>query len=133
MIQPHRVLDDLRRVAEAAVWVRSRPVCQTIEAVADVADQDILLNAAEEYSVMRRFSLCFRLRLLESFQFQSNVPYDPVLASIEAIKAADQAGACRNGRQPAEAPCHITYRWKSWSGKLSALGTLMTTIAWFIA
>ena len=68
----------------------------TIEAVADVADQDILLTAAEKYSVLRRFSP----RFLASFQFQSNVAEDPVLAAIEAIKAADQAGAKTFAKRP---------------------------------
>jgi len=68
----------------------------TIEAVADVADQDILLTAAEKYSVLRRFSP----RFLASFQFQSNVAQDPVLAAIEAIKAADQAGAKTFAKRP---------------------------------
>ena len=68
----------------------------TIEAVADVADQDILLTAAEKYSVLRRFSP----RFLASFQFQSNVAQDPVLAAIEVIKAADQAGAKTFAKRP---------------------------------
>lgn len=68
----------------------------TIEAVADVADQDILLTAAEKYSVLRRFSP----RFLASFQFQSNVPQDPVLAAIDVIKAADQTGARTIAKRP---------------------------------
>ena len=68
----------------------------TIEAVADVADQDILLTAAEKYSVLRRFSP----RFLASFKFQSNVAQDPVLAAIEVIKAADQAGAKTFPKRP---------------------------------
>jgi TnpA family transposase len=68
----------------------------TIEAVTDVADQDILLTAAEKYSVLRRFSP----RFLASFQFQSNVAQDPVLAGIETIKAADQAGAKTFAKRP---------------------------------
>jgi TnpA family transposase len=68
----------------------------TIEAVTDVADQDILLTAAEKYSVLRRFSP----RFLASFQFQSNVAQDPVLAAIETIKAADQAGAKTFAKRP---------------------------------
>lgn len=68
----------------------------TIEAVADVADQDILLTAAEKYSVLRRFSP----RFLASFKFQSNVAQDPVLAAIEVIKAADQAGAKTFAKRP---------------------------------
>ena len=68
----------------------------TIEAVADVADQDILLTAAEKYTVLRRFSP----RFLASFQFQSNVRQDPVLAAIEVIKAADQAGARSFAKRP---------------------------------
>jgi hypothetical protein len=68
----------------------------TIEAVADVADQDILLTAAEKYSVLRRFSP----RFLASFKFQSNVAHDPVLCAIEVIKAADQAGAKTFAKRP---------------------------------
>jgi len=68
----------------------------TIEAVADVADRDILLTAAEKYAVLRRFSP----RFLASFQFQSNVPQDPVLAAIEMIKATDQAGARNLAKRP---------------------------------
>jgi TnpA family transposase len=68
----------------------------TIEAVTDVADQDILLTAAEKYSVLRRFSP----RFLASFQFESNVAQDPVLAAIETIKAADQAGAKTFAKRP---------------------------------
>jgi TnpA family transposase len=68
----------------------------TIEAVTDVADQDILLTAAEKYSVLRRFSP----RFLGSFQFESNVAQDPVLAAIETIKAADQAGAKTFAKRP---------------------------------
>jgi hypothetical protein len=68
----------------------------TIEAVAHVADQDILLTAAEKYSVLRRFSP----RFLTSFRFQSNIPHDPVLAAIDAIKVADQAGARAFAKRP---------------------------------
>ena len=57
-----------------------------IGAVADVADQDILVTAAERYSVLRRFSP----RFLAAFRFESNVPHDPVLAAIEVLKAMDR-------------------------------------------
>src|SRR5215472_1911330 len=60
-----------------------------IGAAAEVADQDILITAAERYSVLRRFSP----RFLTAFQFQSNVPHDPVLAAIEMLKALDRTGA----------------------------------------
>ena len=60
-----------------------------IDAVADVADVEILATAAERYSVLRRFSP----RFLAAFQFQSNTPHDPLLAAIELLKAADQSGA----------------------------------------
>src|SRR5215470_474829 len=60
-----------------------------ISAAAEVADQDILITAAERYSVLRRFSP----RFLTAFQFQSNVPHDPVLAAIEMLKALDRTGA----------------------------------------
>ncbi|HEY8953672.1 MAG TPA: DUF4158 domain-containing protein, partial [Candidatus Dormibacteraeota bacterium] len=58
-------------------------VLPIIEAVADVADQEILVTAAERYSVLRRFSP----RFLEAFCFQSNTPHHPVLAAVELLKA----------------------------------------------
>ena len=60
-----------------------------IGAVADVADQDLLVTAAERYSVLRRFSP----RLLAAFRFQSSVPQDPVLAAVEILKTMDRDGA----------------------------------------
>jgi hypothetical protein len=60
-----------------------------IGAVADVADQDILITAAERYSVLRRFSP----RFLAAFRFESNVPHDRVLAAIEILKAVNRDGA----------------------------------------
>ena len=59
-----------------------------IGSVADVADQDILVTAAERYSVLRRFSP----RFLNAFVFQSSTPGDPVLAAIELLKAMDRDG-----------------------------------------
>ena len=60
-----------------------------IEAVAGVADVEILATAAERYAVLRRFSP----RFLAAFRFQSNVPHDPLLAAIELLKTADGIGA----------------------------------------
>jgi hypothetical protein len=60
-------------------WQRLDDVLPIIGAVAEVADQDILVTAAERYSVLRRFSA----RFLVAFRFDSNVPQDPVLAAIE--------------------------------------------------
>jgi hypothetical protein len=67
-----------------------------IGAVADVADQDILVTAAERYSVLRRFSP----RFLAAFRFESNVFGDPVLAAVEILKTMDRDGA-------AEAPAGV--------------------------
>lgn len=61
---------------------RALPV---IESAAHVADQDILVTAAEKYSVLRRFSP----RFLEAFRFQSNTPNDPVLAAVELLRTTD--------------------------------------------
>ncbi len=44
-----------------------------IESVAHVADQEILVTAAERYAVLRWFSPGF----LEAFSFQSSTPHDP--------------------------------------------------------
>ncbi len=67
-----------------------------IGAVAEVADQDILVTAAERYSVLRRFSP----RFLAAFRFESNVPQDPVLVAIELLKAMDRDGARALSKRP---------------------------------
>jgi TnpA family transposase len=56
-----------------------------IESTSHIADQDILMTAAEKYSVLRRFSH----RFLEAFRFQSNVLNDPVLAALELLRTTD--------------------------------------------
>jgi TnpA family transposase len=64
-------------------------VLPVIGAVADVADQDVLVTAAERHSVLRRFSP----RFLAAFDFRSNTPNDPVLAAVELLRAMDRDGA----------------------------------------
>ncbi len=59
-----------------------------IDAVAGVADVEILATAAERYAVLRRFSP----RFLVAFRFQSSLPHHPLLAAIDLLKAADEAG-----------------------------------------
>ena len=63
-------------------------VLPVIGAVADVADQDILVTAAEHYSVLRRFAP----RFLAAFDFRSNTPNDPVLAAVDLLRAMDRDG-----------------------------------------
>jgi TnpA family transposase len=63
-------------------------VLPIIGAVTDVADQDVLVTAAERYSVLRRFSP----RFLAAIDFRSNTPNDPVLAAVELLRAMDRDG-----------------------------------------
>ena len=79
---------------EATRW-RTLPV---IGAVADVADQDILVTAAERYSVLRRFSP----RFLAAFDFRSNTPNDPLLAAVELLRAMDRDGTRVLPKRPPE-------------------------------
>ena len=67
-----------------------------IGSVADVADQDTLVTAAERYSVLRRFSP----RFLAAFHFQSSSPGDGVLAAIELLKALDRDGSRALPKRP---------------------------------
>ena len=67
-----------------------------IGAVADVADQDILVTAAERYSVLRRFSP----RFLTAFRFESNVTPDPVLTAVEILKTMGRDGARALPKRP---------------------------------
>ncbi len=85
-----------KKAGEDGVAVVEREICMeqldsvlpVIGAVADVAGQDILVTAAERYSVLRRFSA----RFLAAFDFRSNTPNDPVLAAIELLRAMDRDG-----------------------------------------
>jgi hypothetical protein len=61
-------------------------VLPVIGSVANVAEQDILITAAERYSVLRRFSP----RFLKAFDFRSGTPNDPVLAAIELLRGMDR-------------------------------------------
>jgi hypothetical protein len=71
-------------------------VLPVIGAVADVADQGILVTAAERYVVLRRFSP----RFLAAFDFRSNTPNDPVLAAIELLRAMDRDGTRMLPKRP---------------------------------
>ncbi len=71
-------------------------VLPVIGAVADVADQDILVTAAERYAVLRRFSP----RFLAAFDFRSSTPNDPVLAAVELLRAMDHDGTRLLPKQP---------------------------------
>ncbi len=67
-----------------------------IGAVAGVADQDILVTAAERYSVLRRFTP----RFLAAFAFRSNMPNDLVLAAIDLLRAMDRDGTRALPKRP---------------------------------
>jgi hypothetical protein len=79
---------------------RALPV---IESVAHVAEQDILVTAAEKYVVLRRFTP----RFLDAFRFQSSTPNDPVLAAIELLRTAGARGFAK--RPPA---AFLPPRWR---------------------
>src|SRR5271154_6590894 len=71
-------------------------VLPLIGAVADVADQDLLVTSAERYSVLRRFSP----RFLAAFEFRSNTPNDPVLAAVDLLRALDRDGTRALPKRP---------------------------------
>jgi hypothetical protein len=81
-------------------------VLPVIRAVADVADQDILVTAAERYSVLRRFSS----RFLAAFDFRSNTPNDPVLVAVELLRAMDRDGTRVLPKRPP--PSFLPPQWR---------------------
>jgi len=74
-----------------------------IESVAHVAEQDILVTAAEKYTVLRRFTP----RFLDAFRFQSSTPNEPVLAAVELIRTTGARGFIK--RPPAS---FLPPRWR---------------------
>ena len=81
-------------------------VLPVIGAVADVADQDILVTAAEHYSVLRRFAP----RFLAAFDFRSNTPNDPVLAAVDLLRAMDRDGTRLLPKRPP--PSFLPPQWR---------------------
>jgi hypothetical protein len=71
-------------------------VLPVIGSVAGVADQDILVTAAERYSVLRRFSP----RFLAAFDFRSSTPNDPVLAAVDLLRTLDRDGTRALPKRP---------------------------------
>ena len=69
-----------------------------IGSVADVADQDILVTAAERYSVLRRFSP----RFLDAFVFQSSTPRIPSWPLSNSSKrwTVTAPASCPSDRRP---------------------------------
>src|SRR6202011_4905366 len=62
-------------------------------------DQDILVTAAERYSVLRRFIP----RFLATFDFRASTPQDPVLAAVELLKAMNRDGTRSLPKRPPSA------------------------------
>jgi hypothetical protein len=71
-------------------------VLPVIGAVAGVADQNLLVTAAERYSVLRRFSP----RFLVAFDFRSNTTNDPVLAAVDLLRTLDRDGTRALPKRP---------------------------------
>ena len=85
-----------------------------IESVAEVADQEILVTAAERYIVLRRFIP----RFLEAFRFQSSTPQDPVVAAVELLKTMNRDGTRTLPRRPPSA-----FLSRKWRGVIFANGS----------
>jgi TnpA family transposase len=78
-----------------------------IDAAAGAAEPEILVTAAERYTVLRRFAS----RLLGAFEFRSGTPRDPMLAAVELLKALDRDGARALPRRPPAA--FLPPRWRA--------------------
>jgi TnpA family transposase len=111
-----RTIDALKRASEtgeegvSAVereigFRRLEAALPVIDSVSVVADQDILVTAAERYTVVRRFAP----RFLDAFAFRSNVPHDPVLAAVDLIRTLNRDGTRLSKRPPAS---FLPPRWR---------------------
>ena len=84
-----RALHSSRRIEREIGMARLERALPVIESVAHVAEQDILVTAAEKYTVLRRLTP----RFLDAFRFQSSTPNDPVLAAVELLRTRAPAGS----------------------------------------
>ena len=80
--------DGFAVVDEAVGWPKLLKARSEIEAVADLAETDPLVRAADRYLTLRRFAPI----LIEALAFRAARNNDPMLAALELLQELNRAG-----------------------------------------
>jgi TnpA family transposase len=97
--------DGFAVVDEAVGWPKLLKARSEIEALADLAEEDPLVRAADRYLTLRRFAPI----LIEALAFKAARDNDPVIAALELLRELNRAG---KRDIPADAPMPFRKEWK---------------------
>jgi TnpA family transposase len=97
--------DGFTVVDEAVGWAKLLKARSEIDALADIAEADPLVCAADRYMTLRRFAPL----LIEALAFKATDNNDPVLAALKLLHDLNSAG---KRDVPANAPMPFRKNWK---------------------
>lgn len=78
--------DPLQLIDEMVGWHRLVAAKSQVDALAELAGEDVLVSATERYATLRRFSPAF----LETFQFKASGSRSPLVKALDIIRDANQ-------------------------------------------
>lgn len=97
--------DAFALVNEAVGWPQLLRVRGEVASLADLAEEDPLVRAADRYVTIRKFAPA----LLEALTFQAARSKDPTLAAVELLKELNQSG---KRDIPSDAPMPFRKEWR---------------------
>jgi TnpA family transposase len=92
-------------VDECVGWTKLQQVCGDVRTLADLAEEDPLLGAADRYRTLRKFAP----ELLEALEFKAARSHDPTLSAIELLRELNRSG---KRDMPTDAPMPFRKEWK---------------------
>jgi TnpA family transposase len=92
-------------VDELVGWPQLQQVRGDVRTLADLAEEDPLLGAADRYRTLRKFAP----ELIEALEFTAARSNDPILSAIRLVQALNRAG---KRDMPADPPMPFRKEWK---------------------
>jgi hypothetical protein len=92
-------------VDELVGWAKLLRIRGDVRTLADLAEEDPLLGAADRYRTLRKFAP----ELLEALEFKAARNHDPTLSAIKLLQELNRAG---KRDVPADAPMPFRKEWK---------------------
>jgi TnpA family transposase len=97
--------DGFAVVDERVGWTKLQRARGDVRTLADLAEEDPLLGAADRYRTLRKFAP----ELLEALEFKAARSHDPTLSAIKLLQDLNRSG---KREVPADAPMPFRKEWK---------------------
>ena len=97
--------DGFAVVDECVGWTKLQRVRGDVRTLADLAEEDPLLGAADRYRTLRKFAP----ELLEALEFKAAHTHDPTLSAIKLLRELNRSG---RRDMPTDAPMPFRKEWK---------------------